>query len=476
MRFRDVAILGFLLCLIGVIRCNDATPEEELGGQASPNIFIIVIDAASAAYFGCYGDTHNTSPNIDQLAKESVVFDNAYSQAPSTVISTSSLLTGVRPTTHRMNSLSKLSDTFETLPQLLSKHGMQTYGFIGNPFAGAPKLGLDRGYNKCVQVYDLASLNTTQPTAKTNPFRLTSPEDINEQVFTHLRNLGSSGTFSYVHYLQPHKPYDPPKGFLEGLMKSSMTWDDLNQLWKMAERDRRASNTFLRSLEARYRANIRYVDNGIGALLSWLKTEDRYDESLIILMSDHGDAFFKHKWLGHNTTLYDDMVRIPFIIKFPRSDHIAPQRFPHLIETIDVFPTITDYLGIRTSKNLEGESLWSLITSEKKELQSPEIILRAQNSFSSPDWKWAVNLHAIRIGDYKYIHSVGEHGELYNLKKDPDEQLNLIVEEREKAHALREILQSMVDLSAGTTIRKNNELRSDPRMDALLRSLGYTGD
>ncbi|MBK8268529.1 MAG: sulfatase-like hydrolase/transferase [Planctomycetes bacterium] len=152
--------------------------EADTRGQSAPSVFIIVLDAASAQYFGCYGDTHGTSPNIDRFAAESVLFENAYGQTPTTVTSTASLMTGVRATTHLMTDTTVLDPKFETMPQAFSRQGMTCYGVIGNPFAGAPATGLDRGYAEAVQVYALDSLKTKRRMEESSKFIVTLPEDI----------------------------------------------------------------------------------------------------------------------------------------------------------------------------------------------------------------------------------------------------------------------------------------------------------
>jgi arylsulfatase A-like enzyme len=183
-------------------------------------------------------------------------------------------------------------------------------------------------------------------------------------------------------------------------------------------------------------------------------------------MSDHGDAFFKHRRFGHNWTLYDDMIRIPLIVKVPRSEGIQARRIGQLVETIDVLPTLFDYLGLPIPDRSEGDSLLPLITGSAYQLQNPEILASTIDR----------QRHAIRMGDYKYIFNVTGPEELYNLRTDPDEQDNLAHAKRDIAKALRAKLESMVDLASGKTLETESNLRADPKMNQLLKSLGYTGD
>lgn len=470
-----IGLVGALLGMTALVGCDKSQDEGQRLGQSAPNIFLIVIDAASAPYFGCYGDTHGTSPNIDRLAAESVLFEQAYSQTATTITSTASLLTGVRATTHLMKIETRLPEEFPTLAQMLSKQGMKAQGFIGNPLAGAARTGLARGYDHCVQVYDLESLKGKRAKEETSRFYVTLPKDINAEVFKALPGFGAGGSFAYIHYLQPHKPYDPPREYREGLPCGALTWKDLHVLFELGNEEGRASASTIRQLKARYRANIRYVDAGVGKLLDRLKRDGLYDESLIVLMSDHGDAFFKHRRFGHNSTLYDDMTRIPLMVKLPLSDGVGPRRVKQLVETIDVLPTLFDYLGLPIPNRFEGDSLLPLITGSARELGHPEVVTCVMSR----------QIHAIRVGDYKYIFNLPRAAqrqylrtaeELYDLRADPDEQDNLARTKRDVAQALRRKLESMVDLASGKTLENQSHLRDDPKMDQLLKSLGYTGE
>lgn len=459
------ASICFLLGAVAPVGCDNEPGEGPRLGESAPNIFLIVIDAASAPYFGCYGDTHGTSPNIDRLAAESVLFEQAYSQTATTISSTASLLTGVRATTHLMTITTQLPQKLPTLAQVLSKQGMKTYGFIGNPLAGAEATGLARGYGHCVQVYDLERLQGKRAKEETSRFYVALPEDVNSEVFKALPGFGAGGSFAYIHYLQPHKPYDPPQEYRKGLPCGRLAWGDLHVLFELGNEEGKASASTIRQLEARYRANIRYVDAGVGKLLDRLRQDKLYDESLIILMADHGDAFFKHRRFGHNTTLYDDMTRIPLMVKLPRSVGVKPRRVRRLVETIDVLPTLFDELGLPIPDRFEGDSLLPLINGSTRKLQHPEVVTCVMSR----------QKHAIRIGDYKYIFNMTLAEELYDLATDPDEQHNLARKKRDVAQALRKKLESMVDLASGKTLETQSHLRDDPKMNRLLDSLGYVG-
>jgi arylsulfatase A-like enzyme len=457
-----VLVASALLCCAGALGCD----HRQRGGDAAPpgarSVFLIILDAASASYFGAYGDPHGTSPHIDHLARESVVFENAYSQSASTPPSTASLLTGVRGSTHGMTGFTKLPPRLHTLPQLLARSGYRTFAVTGNPLA---VFELARGYDRYIRAYNLPELREKRAREEMFEYTVTLPEDINHQVFDLLPEFVGSKFFAYIHYLQPHFPYDPPEPHRKEFDPhgEGITWDDLHEELTDANAAGRASPATIERLEARYRANIQYVDSAVGELLERLEREGLYEESLIVLMSDHGDAFFKHRRFGHSGTLYDDMTRIPLVIKPPGSRGNRPRRIANLVETIDVVPTIFDCLGIPLSDQFEGDSLWPLIAGETHHLAGAEVVTATVRRTSD----------AIRIDEYKYIRSSDGAEELYDLRGDADEQRNLIEAERDKGLALRTTLDSLVRRDARRPVRDARPPAPDPRMKRLLERLGY---
>ena len=485
--------------LVGSLSCGsggDGEPPASRGeippaASAVPSsdgysVFIIVLDAASAEFFGLYGDPHDTSPAIDAFARESVVFENAYSQSATTTASSVSLLTGVRGTTHLMTGQNVLPAQFKTAAERFSAHGYRTYGFISNPFAGAPELGLERGYHDFVPIYANDDLQDTRATEGSTGFIVSLPGDLNKAVFARLAGFTPRGTFAYFHYLQPHKPYDAPAKYeaatrLDGLNGpngpstarctcsgagcpcGTASWESLSDLFDEANRTGRATASTIEHLKARYRANLRYLDDGIAALFERLRRDGLWDESLVVLMSDHGDAFFKHQRFGHNRTLYDDMVRIPLMIKFPRSLGVAPRRLPQLIESVDVLPTVFGALGLAIPRCFEGESFWPLISGQPGGAPADEVIIATNRR----------DKHAIRNATHKYVVSSDGSEELYDLASDPDEQRNLAAERPDLVAALRGRLEAQVDITSTAALPEENQLREDPEMNRLLETLGY---
>lgn len=452
--------LSLALCF-ALVACAGEPPPR-------PPVFVVVLDAAAAAYFGVYGDPHDTTPRIDAFAARSLVFENAYSQSATTVSSTASLFTGVRVQTHRVTGDQHLPDALETLGEWLRGAGYHSLAVIGNPFAGSSALAFDRGFDRSVPVYALGAVQRAR--AKEGKLLVTRPGEVNGVLFGMLTRFWHGPTFAYVHYLQPHMPYDPPPQHLEPFLPvvadgkpcPLRSISDLRHQWHVANRSGEVDACTRAEIETRYRANLRFADAGFGAFLRRLRRAGLYDVSLIVLLADHGDAFFGHRVFGHNVHLYDDMTRIPLIVKFPASAGVVPRRISQLVQTIDVAPTILDYLEIERPAQLEGESLWPLARGAAGDDDRGVVTATVRR-----------RKHAIRVGDSKYILDVRGSEELYDLAADPGERRNLVEGEPARARELRERLRALVDVAPDETKPQPTLPAADAATRLLLEELGY---
>ena len=262
--------------------CGTEPSSPDLPASVSrPDVFVIVLDAASSSFFGVYGDSHGTSPHLDQFAKEAVVFEQAYSQSATTTPSTASLLTGVRVMTHRTSGKNVLPAHFKTVAQLFGEEGYRSLALISNPHAGAPQLELDRGYDDARMLYSEAELPAGRRVEKSSRFGVVLPEDMDAAVAEFLPRLPGSDTYVYFHYLQPHKPYDAPPRYLAEISREpgvcecqgtpcacgDMDWDLLHEKFLEANETGVATSSVVEHIKARYRANLRYVDEYFGRLI-----------------------------------------------------------------------------------------------------------------------------------------------------------------------------------------------------------------
>jgi len=489
LRMRGIPVCAWIAILVSIGWVRGPALANEAGDveAAGPDIFVILLDAASARYFGAYGASSGSTPEIDALARRSVVFERAYSQAPTTTPSVASLFTGVRVTTHGAVR-EGFAPELVTLAETLRAGGFATAAVSANPNAGLPRTQLDRGFERFVGAWksrkDLAGRGALAGQQEAHRGPAARPvTDAAQQLQEGVR---PGRQFTYVHYLQPHQPYDAAAAFQRefpldpelGCGTQDTPWPRLRAQLEAANRSGSSARCLTSALEARYRANLRRVDSEVGRLLRWLVEQDRFVESLVVVTADHGEAFFEHGRFGHNVHLYDDMTRIPLILKFPDSDGIAPRRIASLVETIDVMPTLLDYLGIARIAQLEGRSLMPEIRGGASGPEGEELVMSSVTE---------VPLHAIRRGDYKYIHAQGqERGELYDLASDAGEQENLVHERPELAQRLRERLGALtgIDFDAaqglsppvqepGEAPQADSAIPLDPEIRELLEKLGY---
>jgi arylsulfatase A-like enzyme len=444
--------------LLALLSLGCADPSNDAPAEPR-HVLLVVLDAASAAYFGAYGDTQGATPRIDALAAESVVFENSYSQSASTPPSVASLLTGVRVRTHGINGTSALSPWLESLPALLKAHGFSTFAISANPLAS---FQLDNGFDTYLRAWQLPELQEARAREDTFEYVVTRPSDINQQLLPRLRSMNAARVFAYVHYLQPHVPYDPPAELTSEFSAAggAATWRDLNAAMLAANRAGEVTPDTSEVLEARYRANLRWVDGAVGELIDWLRESKRYDDTLFVLTSDHGDAFFGHRHFGHNSTLYDDMTRVPLLVKPHRGAGIAPGRFSNPVEAVDLAPTILDALGIAAVSQFEGDSLLPLMRGEATELPGFEVITSTIRLRSD----------AVRVDDYKLIRHADGSEELYDLSRDPGERNDCLASEPGRAAALRALLAQQ---RRGDPSPAQPAPELDPATRRLLERLGY---
>ncbi len=330
------------------------------------NVVICVLDAMRADHVGAYGYPRETTPNIDALAEEALIFENHFCQYPQTSPSTASLFTSQYPDTHGTgvqrpgtDTLQMLNPSTFTLESGLKTAGYHTLIFTSNP-AAAPALGLGADFD--VQV-------TPRGRARDPNWR--RPEQLVKEIEAKLKGGSDTPFFAYAHFLPPHYPYDAPDE-----MKALLARQDPPEMWQAkapfkpalhkseAERAPRSRKKWINL----YDANLRWGDWAVGALVKFLKEQGVYDNTLLIITSDHGEALREHQYEWHATCPFDEAIHIPLIVKFPGNGGPVG-RVGALTQTIDVAPTILDLFGVPWPEDsVQGKSLVPLLTGEAEEI------------------------------------------------------------------------------------------------------------
>lgn len=358
------------------------------------NVMIFVFDAMNPLHLGCYGYPKNTSPVLDSLAAEGIIWEKAFAPAPYTLASTGSLLVGLYPAIHGVLAEGdKLPEQFKTMAEFFRDSGYETGMFIGTP--NATKIfGYAQGFK---HVW--------------SPARVIDADEIRAHVQTWLKKVQNRPFFSYVHIREPHLPFKPPPEFLRRFR------DEPNFLVPQFEFSIPPSDEDKSKIRDVYDANIAFGDSELGNIFASLRALGLDQKTIIIVLSDHGEAFWEHQVQGHNLTLYDEMLRIPLIIRFPQEPKLTKISKTNLVANFDIFPTLVDLFPFsRKGIFLSGKSLLPYLLSETKH---PDRILHSQ--------RYGNHHFALRSSTMKYIRDY-ERGreEFYDLSTDPSETKNLI--------------------------------------------------
>jgi arylsulfatase A-like enzyme/Flp pilus assembly protein TadD len=414
------------------------TPSAEAWSK-SVNFVLITIDTVRADRVGCYGYGQARTPNLDALAREGILFKTVVASVPLTLPSHCSILTGTYPTLHgvRDNLGYKLGDSPPTLANLLKEKGYLTAAFIGADVLN-PQRGLSRGF-------DTYSAPFQRKMGRDNPisFNLQDLQRPAEEVVSDalgwmstLPSLSAKPFFVWIHLYDPHTPYDPPARF-RALLRDP------------------------------YDGEIAYADESLGKFFAYLKEQGLYDSTLIVAASDHGESFGEHGEYTHGYFIYDTTLLVPLIIKPPAGSAIAPRRIEAPVRTIDIAPTVLQFLGIIPPASMQGSSLLSLIMGKVAILSAGAAYCE---SYYPNEFGWSV-LRALRSGRFKYIDA--PKPELYDLAADPQETLNLYETKQATAHELKSQFNALV---ARVTPRASPPRAPVSPVDMeMLASLGYVG-
>jgi arylsulfatase A-like enzyme len=328
-----------------------------LAGCASPppppNVLVVLVDTLRPDRLGAYGNRRGLTPFLDELAARSTVFGNAYAQSSWTNPSVASLFTSRYQSQHRIISFgSVLSADEQTLAEVLKAHGYTTGAFSAN-FLLQPKLGFDQGFDT---YKSMSRPGTNAATGKPKLLKARA-ETINAAVFNWLdaRPDAAQPTFLYVHFMEPHAPYDPPA---EALAKAfgGAPQPDLQRVNDFMEMPGfPPDDEVVAAARLYYDAEVAAMDTSLRALFAGLEQRGFLRDAVVVLLADHGEELKEHGLLGHHQTLYEEVIRIPLMIQMPgqatRQDIAAP------VETLDIAPTLLARLGIEAPASFVGLSL-----------------------------------------------------------------------------------------------------------------------
>jgi arylsulfatase A-like enzyme len=443
-------------------------------GHTPARIVLITVDTLRADALSVYRADAPRTRAIDDLAKDGMVFEHAVAPAPWTLPSLVSILTGLMPAAHRaIGFTSAVAPTITTLAEYLNERGYRTGAVVHNDLLN-PQNGLADGFADYLSLHEQwfgesLGMKTLQALAPSRfpPRSWPSNDDQTNVAVEWLESNRDRDFFLWVHYLDPHAPYAPPREYRVA--------DPLPAIGAAFDAPKVATQGFFvpslaerQAIRALYDGEVRYIDAAVGRVLGTLKRLRLYDDALVVFTSDHGEEFWEHGRSGHGHSLYDELLRVPLIVKLPGA--AARGRSAAMVSTASVTPTILDASRIHYDEgNLSAASLWPLLDRSAGSYKPAPLVSNAQILFDRKE--------AVLFDGYKYIVSdVDRKEELFDLTADPAEQHSIAATGGERLTAARQLLQDQA--ARDTAIRRR--LRIDDRVlpaddDTLrrLRTLGY---
>jgi choline-sulfatase len=422
------AFLAALFCCLNACRHNEA--KRAALAPRDANILLVTLDTTRADHLSCYNPHGAKTPQLDALAARGVLFTHAVAQAPLTIPSHACIMTGSYPPVHKVRDMDGfvLDKSHPTIASLTQGAGFRTAAFVGSRVL-AKHFGLSQGFD----TYD-DDMGADKEEAKLpGDFPERRAGVVTDRALDWLKENGQSKFFLWVHYYDPHAPYDPPEPFKHLYAKNP------------------------------YDGEIAYMDEQVGRLLTGLDQLALTSSTLIIAVGDHGESLGEHGEATHGIFLYDATLHVPLIVAGP--DVPRGKVLDDQVRSIDLHPTVMEFLHMASSPEAQGVSLWPLIQ-HGTHVRSNYSYAETLHPRTSMGWS---ELTAMRTDGWKLI--LAPHPELYDLQHDPGETQNLIANHPAEANQL----QKMIGEAAGTQAKTEKVTPSpvDERTRRELESLGY---
>ncbi len=517
--------------------------------KKQPNIVLIVLDTQRRDRLSLYGYQRGTTPNLDDFARRATIFENGISAAQWTIPSHASMFTGEYPTTHQALQVHDTLDSrFETVAKILKNNGYRTTGFCNNPLVGVLNNGLKRGFNtfynyggvvpsvperssrlpkplnKVWEFYTQQLRKVSYPLqnafahsdflfqlsmhplfvpiwSKITNFKGDTANSIRDVIdLLQATHKTDRPQFVFLNLMEPHTPYAPPDNFIKKFapyFKESREARDIIRAYNveayrwllpLAEPMDELTNTVLNDM---YDVEVNYQDHLLGQLLEFL---DEAENTLTIIVADHGEGIGEHNFMGHSFVAYQELVHVPLIIKF--LDGLASaERIAENVSTRRIFHTILEAAGVQAPETeyrpaVDGKRLSLTQTVQRNDPERGTVfaeayppstiraILERRAPASIEEFHCTANRWAVYQDNYKLVRLDGVQDELFDLAKNPGEEQNIIEAQPERAATLSEKLKSFIAEAIArqpdswhTTHALN--IKNDETLLKQLRALGY---
>jgi arylsulfatase A-like enzyme len=424
---------------------------------ATPSVALVTLDTLRADHCSAYGYARRTTPSLDALAAQGALFETAYAPSATTLPSHATLFTSLHPGEHGAvrNGLT-LGEVHTTLAESFRAHGYETAAFVSS-FVLNRRFGLEQGFGRYDDDFG-GVRGTVRPSREWEAFGPGETFDrrARDTVLRAIEWLrardGSRPFLLWVHLFDPHGPYDPPEPFRSEFVSAGGS----------AARGREIDL---------YDGDVRYADSELGRLIEALDEASSPARTIVVVTADHGEGLWDHGWLEHGVHLYEEAVRVPFVIRW--RGRIAPgMRVPGLVGLVDVLPSLLSLAGVRRdAPGMRGIDLGPALTlgraidpDRRLFLQRRQYQTRELKGLRIAGPKWA-----LRWRHWKLIHGPEEGSELYDLERDPKERENAAESLPRVAEEMRSDLEAWAAEAAGAAPAET--LPEEVR--ARLRALGY---
>jgi arylsulfatase A-like enzyme len=451
------------------------------------------MDTVRADHLGIDGYGRATTPNLRQLARDSVVYTRAMSASDFTLTSHASLFTGTYPSFHgaycdppEAAYGRRLDDGLPTLEGLLRNRGYFTLAVAANLYM-RPEFGLDRGFDQFEIPRPVPILDAENWYMLRGPMRrvlsygfdtaqfdrlYSRGQDINRELFAlFARHAGPNAPFlAFLNYMDAHFPYTPPAPFDRQFPGKNrrLTSDDLDLEQQAIAAGGLVPANYPPHTISQYDGGIAYMDAQIGKLIKWLKEQQVYDNTMIIVTSDHGEAFGERNHTGHANSPYQNLLHVALMVKYPDSTG-APAGT--VVETpvslIDVAPTVLNVVGSPVAPTMQGQDLRQANSPGNRKFFAETFPCA---TLQSPECPHGCIARAVYSWPYKFITSTNGRRQLYDLSTDPDETRDLLHTDPQQAQQLNADLQAWMKTFPTHSRQK---LQLNPEALQRLKSLGY---
>ncbi len=441
--------------LAGVPLLNGCAKRQP-GGRIE-NVVLISIDTLRADHLGCYGYDRPTSPILDKFASKALLFEDVSTPCPWTLPAHGSLLTGLYPSRNGLRTRwEQLPDDVPTLAGLLQQHGFATAGIVNSHWL-SPTNGLHRGFEHFVYVKEYAD----------SP----EPSKVEDEGLKWLADHSDKPFFLFLHYYDIHSDYASLPRYNEQFLRpySGTINGSTEQLLDIRYgRIPPPNQADVQHLIDLYDASIRQIDDGMGRVFDVLEKKGLFNNTLVIITSDHGEEFMEHGAILHGRTFFQEVVQVPLIMRGPGLPD--GRRIKSMVSLLDIMPTILSLLGITGPSSLDGIDLRQLWQNTRT--KASDRIL-----FGEADWNNVVENETVddirrmvRRGRFKlHYDRVTKKVQLYDLLSDPHENTNVAAQNSATVDSLFEALQNfMLTEKSGGTVQPLS-----PEEIERLKSLGY---